>query len=101
MPRPVTPKPKRLGKSVDEFCAAYGISRSTFETWRRARPPLGPAELQPIPGGRIIITEEAEAAWKERHTAIANTITAAAAAAATSTSAIAATITNATATAAE
>jgi len=77
MARPAVSKPKRLGKSVDEFCRAYGISRSTFENWRRCDPPLGPVELQPIPGGRIIITEEAEAEWKKRHTAIAHAIEAA------------------------
>ena len=66
MAHPSVPKPKRLGKSVQEFCQAYGISRSTFETWRRRG--IGPAELQPIPGGRIIITDEAEAAWKARVT---------------------------------
>lgn len=55
------PAVSRAGKSPAEFCAAYGISRSTFEDWRRRG--LGPAELQPIPGGRIIITEAAEAAW--------------------------------------
>jgi hypothetical protein len=60
------PRVKRTGKSVEEFCASLGISRSTFEVWRRRG--LGPAELQPIPGGRIIITDEAEAAWKARVT---------------------------------
>jgi len=75
MSRPVTPKPKRLGKSVDEFRAAYGVSRSTFETWRRQG--LGPAEIQPVKGGRIIISEEAELQWKARFSAIAATISAA------------------------
>jgi hypothetical protein len=59
----------RKGKSVAEFCAAWGVSRSTFEEWRRRKPPLGPAELQPIPGGRIIITEQAEAEWAAQRTA--------------------------------
>jgi hypothetical protein len=58
-----------LGKSVLQFCSDYGISRSTFEAWRRAG--LGPAELQPIKGGRILITTEAETAWKAKHTALA------------------------------
>jgi hypothetical protein len=57
------------GKSVTEFCASYQISRSTFEAWRRAG--LGPAELQPIKGGRILITTEAEREWKLKHTALA------------------------------
>ena len=74
MSRPVTPKPKRLGKSVDEFCAAYGVSRSTFETWRRQG--LGPAEIQPVKGGRIIISEEAEAQWKAKFTTLASVVAA-------------------------
>jgi hypothetical protein len=64
-----SPEVPRAGKSPAEFCAAYGISRSTFEDWRRRG--LGPAELQPIPGGRIIITEEAETAWKAKATSLA------------------------------
>jgi hypothetical protein len=55
------PRGPRLGKSPAQFCEAYGISRSTFEEWRRRG--LGPAELQPIPGGRIIISEQAEREW--------------------------------------
>jgi len=70
--RLVVPKVKRTGKSVAEFCASIGISRSTFEVWRRQG--LGPAELQPIPGGRIIITEQAEDEWRRRHTTVANVI---------------------------
>jgi hypothetical protein len=66
---------KRTGKSVGEFCVAIGISRSTFETWRRRG--LGPAELQPIAGGRIVITEEAERAWREKFTALAAVVDAA------------------------
>jgi hypothetical protein len=71
----VPPRIKRTGKSVAEFCASIGISRSTFETWRRRG--IGPGELQPIPGGRIIITEEAEAAWREKFTTLAAVIDAA------------------------
>jgi hypothetical protein len=75
MARPAVSKPKRLGKSVAEFCTSYGVSRSTFETWRRRG--LGPAELQPIKGGRIIISEESETEWKRRHTTLAGVIEAA------------------------
>jgi hypothetical protein len=74
MARPVVSKPKRLGKSVDEFCSAYGVSRSTFETWRRQG--LGPAEIQPVRGGRIIISEEAEAQWKAKFTTLASVVAA-------------------------
>jgi hypothetical protein len=69
------PRIKRTAKSVSEFCASIGISRSTFETWRRRG--IGPEELQPIPGGRIVITEEAEAKWREKHTALASVFDAA------------------------
>jgi hypothetical protein len=63
------PRGPRLGKSPTEFCAAYGISRSTFEEWRRRG--LGPAELQPIPGGRIIISAAAEAEWLAKRSTLA------------------------------
>jgi hypothetical protein len=69
------PRIKRTGKSVAEFCASIGVSRSTFETWRRRG--IGPAELQPIRGGRIIITEQAEQQWREKFTALAAVIDAA------------------------
>jgi hypothetical protein len=74
MARP-TPPPKRGGKSIQEFCVSYGIGRSTFNNWRRKG--LGPAVTQPVPGGRVLITEEAEAEWKRRFTALAATIEAA------------------------
>jgi hypothetical protein len=60
-------KVPQAGKSPAQFCEAYGISRSTFEEWRRRG--LGPEELQPIPGGRIIISAQAEAAWLARRSA--------------------------------
>jgi transposase-like protein len=62
--------PKRSGKSIAEFCAAYGISRSTFESWRRKG--LGPNEIQLVPKGRVIITEEAEEIWKNKHTILSH-----------------------------
>jgi hypothetical protein len=43
-------------------CCKNRVSRSTFETWRRRG--IGAAKLQPIPGGRIIISQEAEDAWR-------------------------------------
>jgi hypothetical protein len=69
MARSSLPKVKRLGKSVGEFCASYGVSRSTYETWRRLG--VGPMEIQPIKGGRVLITQEAEDAWKAKHSNIA------------------------------
>jgi hypothetical protein len=61
----------RTGLSPDQFCQRYGISRSTFEDWRRRG--VGPAELQPLGrGGRIIITEQAEADWLAKRTAFAS-----------------------------
>jgi hypothetical protein len=63
------PAISKRGKSVSEFCIAWGISRSTFEGWRRLG--VGPEEIQPVPGGRILISEEAENAWKARRTALA------------------------------
>ena len=55
---PATP---RAGKSVAEFCVAYNICRSTFDNWQRHG--VGPVVLQPIPGGRKLITNAAEEAW--------------------------------------
>jgi hypothetical protein len=65
----------RAGKSIAEFCQAYGISRSTWNNWQKAG--LGPAVTQPVPGGRVLITTEAEEEWKRRHTALASIIDAA------------------------
>jgi hypothetical protein len=66
----------RAGKTIAEFCAAYTISRSTFENWRRKG--IGPAVLQPGGrGGRGIITAEAEDAWKRVHSGMAAIIEAA------------------------
>jgi predicted site-specific integrase-resolvase len=76
--KPVTPKrravktrpvPVRAGFSPAEFCERYGISRKTFERWRRLG--LGPAEVQLIPGGRIFISEQAEKDWLAKRTAMA------------------------------
>ena len=53
--------------TIAEFCRAYHISRGTFSNWQIAG--VGPALTQPLPGGRVLITAEAEAAWKAKHTA--------------------------------
>jgi hypothetical protein len=64
-----TEKLKRASKSVSEFCAAYHITRRTFEHW--VKKGIGPAVTQPAGrNGRIIITAEAEDAWKRAHTAL-------------------------------
>jgi hypothetical protein len=71
------PPVKRAGKTVSEFCAAYHITRRTFELWQRKG--IGPQVVQPAANGRIIITEQAEAKWvrkrerkhERKHTALA------------------------------
>jgi hypothetical protein len=69
-------KIQRPGKSVSEFCRAYGVSRATFYAWKAAG--LAPATLQPAGArGWQLITEEAEQAWKARYTAVAAAIEAA------------------------
>jgi hypothetical protein len=62
------PIPKR-GKSVAQFCTSWGVSRSTYETWRRLG--VGPREIQPVANGRILISEEAELEWATRRAALA------------------------------
>jgi hypothetical protein len=74
MPR--TDKLARASKSVAQFCADYHITRRTFEHWVARG--IGPTILQPAGRyGRIVITAEAEAEWKSRHSTIAATISAA------------------------
>jgi hypothetical protein len=60
----------RPGKTIAQFCLDYQICRATFANWER----LGkaPAILQPIPGGRKIITDVAEADWKRRNAGLAD-----------------------------
>jgi hypothetical protein len=60
---------KPAGKTVDEFCAAWDISRGTYDKWKKLG--RGPVELQPGgPGGRVIITPASEAEWQRRHTGL-------------------------------
>jgi hypothetical protein len=62
--------PSHVGKTIAQFCRDYDIGRATFFKWRQQG--LGPAIMQPAgPRGRVVITPEAEAAWKVRHTALA------------------------------
>jgi len=53
-----TPMPK-AAYSIDEFCEAYGISRSTYEKYRAAG--HGPREMRL--GSRVMISLEAAQAW--------------------------------------
>jgi hypothetical protein len=71
MPR--TDKLARASKTVAQFCADYHITRRTFEHWIARG--IGPTILQPGGfRGRIVITAEAEEAWKRAHTAISAAI---------------------------
>jgi hypothetical protein len=63
---------ERRGKSPAEFCATWNVSRSTFEEWKRRG--IGPALIQPIKGGRIIISEDAEREWAAKATTLAAAI---------------------------
>jgi hypothetical protein len=53
------------GKTIDQFCEKWGISRSTFNSWRKKK--KTPAVLQPIPGGLATITDEAEEIWQREN----------------------------------
>jgi len=74
-PAQSSPASERPNKTIAEFCRAFDISEATFFAWRKKG--LAPALLQPIPGGRALITPESEAAWVARFTAIAAAIDAA------------------------
>jgi hypothetical protein len=50
--------------SVAGFCSRKGISRATYYNLRKRG--CGPREVQPVPGGRIVITPEAERDWEKR-----------------------------------
>jgi hypothetical protein len=64
---------KRAGRTVTEWCYDYHITRRTFEHWQKKG--IGPAITQPAgPNGRIIITDESDAEWKRKHTALAAVI---------------------------
>jgi hypothetical protein len=54
------PNMKRLGWTIDEWCAGYKGSRSWYEAMRRRG--KGPRELRE--GGVIRITPEADAEWR-------------------------------------
>jgi hypothetical protein len=53
--------------SIDAFCRRHNISRGTFYNYLRLG--IGPAIVQAMPRGKVVITPEAEAAYDARHTA--------------------------------
>ena len=60
--------PATRDPTVGGFCQRKGISRSTFNRWKRKG--LAPDVVQPAgPGGKQTITPEAEDAWDLRYTA--------------------------------
>jgi hypothetical protein len=64
--RPPRPAPGSWeDRSIDGFCVRHNWSRQTYYNRRAAS--LGPEEIQPVPGGRVTITEAAERAYDEQH----------------------------------
>jgi hypothetical protein len=51
--------------SIASFCKQHGISRAQYYVLRKAG--LGPDEMRLI--GRVLITREAAARWRRKHTA--------------------------------
>jgi hypothetical protein len=63
----------RAGLSIAEFCRLYGVAPRTFYNWRKRG--VAPAVTQPAgPGGKVIITDEAQQAWRRAHTGLAAVI---------------------------
>jgi hypothetical protein len=58
------PKTQQRDASLDGFCRRWGVSRVTFWNWQKAG--KAPRVIQPVPGGRMMISEAEEAAWAER-----------------------------------
>lgn len=57
---------ERGAYSIAAFCAAHEISKTTlYELWAEGR---GPARMQ-LRGGRVLISREAAAEWRQRLTA--------------------------------
>jgi predicted DNA-binding transcriptional regulator AlpA len=53
----------RLALTIDEFCKAFGISRSLYYILRRQG--LGPREMRF--GSHIVISMEAADQWRQEH----------------------------------
>jgi len=68
-PAQSSPASQRPNKTIREFCQAWDISEATFFLWRKGG--RAPALTQPFPGGRAMISPEAEADWKKKFTAVA------------------------------
>lgn len=54
-----------LAYSINKFCARHSISRAHFYNLREVG--AGPREMRA--GGRVLITAEAAAEWRQAHTA--------------------------------
>jgi hypothetical protein len=65
-------RPRRApgeGETPAQWCLRRGYSRSTWNYWRKLKPPRTPAVIQPGgPGGRMLITPAADAAWEAANT---------------------------------
>jgi len=64
-----TPPAQAAAYTVDEFCAAFRLSPSTYYDLQRKG--LGPREMKV--GARRIISAEAAAKWRKQREATANT----------------------------
>jgi hypothetical protein len=52
-------------RSIDGFCIRHNMSRASY--YNRRRRGLAPVEVQPVPGGKISITEAAEREYDARY----------------------------------
>jgi hypothetical protein len=54
-----------LPLTIPEWCRKRGISRATYDLWRKAG--LGPDVTQAVPNGRVTISAAADARWEATH----------------------------------
>jgi hypothetical protein len=52
-------------RSIDGFCIRHNMSRASY--YNRRRRGLAPVEVQPVPGGKIPITEAAEREYDAKY----------------------------------
>jgi hypothetical protein len=64
MPRPEVEPLERAAYSIDQFCAAHGISRWTY--YKMKKDGVGPREMRV--GDRGFVSVEAAREWRERRT---------------------------------